>query len=55
VYTWTTRTSWHTDQGFDSNGHAISYREKMILCAVALAVLLVTGGVEQNPGPGVEG
>jgi hypothetical protein len=26
----------------------------MLLCAAALTVLLVTGGVEQNPGPGVE-
>jgi hypothetical protein len=26
----------------------------MIMCAAALAVLLVIGGVEQNPGPGVE-
>jgi hypothetical protein len=26
----------------------------MILCAATLAVLLVIGGVEQNPGPGVE-
>ena len=28
--------------------------ETMILCATALAVLLVIGGVEKNPGPGVE-
>jgi rRNA maturation endonuclease Nob1 len=26
----------------------------MILCATNLAVLLVIGGVEKNPGPGVE-
>jgi len=26
----------------------------MILCATTLAVLLVIGGVEENPGPGVE-
>ena len=26
----------------------------MILCATTLAVLLVIGGVEKNPGPGVE-
>jgi hypothetical protein len=26
----------------------------MLLCAVALTALLVIGGVEQNPGPGVE-
>jgi len=28
--------------------------ETMILCAATLAVLLVIGGVEKNPGPGVE-
>jgi hypothetical protein len=27
----------------------------MILCAAALATLLVTDGVEQNAGPGMEG
>jgi hypothetical protein len=27
----------------------------MILCATTLAVLLVIGGVEKNPGSGVEG
>jgi hypothetical protein len=26
----------------------------MLLCAATLTVLLVIGGVEQNPGPGVE-
>jgi hypothetical protein len=26
----------------------------MLLCAVALSALFVIGGVEQNPGPGVE-
>jgi hypothetical protein len=26
----------------------------MLLCAATLAVLLVIGGVKQNPGPGVE-
>jgi hypothetical protein len=26
----------------------------MTLCAAALAAILVIGGVEQNPGPGVE-
>jgi hypothetical protein len=26
----------------------------MLLCAAALTALLVIGGVEQNPGPGVE-
>jgi hypothetical protein len=26
----------------------------MLLCAAALTALLVIGGVEENPGPGVE-
>jgi hypothetical protein len=26
----------------------------MLLCAAVLTLLLVIGGVEQNPGPGVE-
>jgi hypothetical protein len=26
----------------------------MLLCAATLTALLVIGGVEQNPGPGVE-
>jgi hypothetical protein len=32
----------------------IFYLGTMILCAKTLAVLLVIGGVEKNPGPGVE-
>jgi hypothetical protein len=32
----------------------MSHIGNMILCAAALATLLVIGGVEQNSGPGVE-
>ncbi|PNF28062.1 hypothetical protein B7P43_G12277 [Cryptotermes secundus] len=37
----------------ENNGQASSYEYigNTILCAVALAVLLVIGGVDQNPGP----
>jgi len=46
-----TRTIWHTSQG---NGQVIFCLGTMILCAMTLTVLLVIGGVEKNPGPGVE-
>jgi len=45
------RTSRRTAKG---NGHAILCLGTMILCATTVAVLLVIGGVEENPGPGVE-
>ena len=45
------RTSRRTAKG---NGHAILCLGTMILCATTLVVLLVIGGVEENPGPGVE-
>ena len=48
---WATRTSWRTAQG---NGLVILCLGTMILSATTLAVLLVTGGVEKNPGPGME-
>jgi hypothetical protein len=54
VGTWGVRTSWRTAQGQGSNGQAISYIGNILLCTAALTVLLVIGGVEQNPGPGVE-
>ena len=46
-----TRTSRRTAQG---NGLVIFCLRTMILCATTLAVLLVIGGVEKIPGPGVE-
>ena len=38
-----------------SNGQVGSSFVSTYLYAAVLAVLLVIGGVEQNPGPGVEG
>jgi hypothetical protein len=54
VGTWAARTSWRTAQGRESNGQSISYIRNMFFCAAPLTALLVIGGVEQNPGPGVE-
>jgi hypothetical protein len=54
VGTWAAWTSWYSAQGRGGNGQAISYIGCMLLCAAALTVLLVIGGLEQNPGPGVE-
>ena len=48
---WATRTSWRTAQG---NVRVIFCLGNMILCETTLAVLLVTGGVEKNPGTDVE-
>ena len=45
------RTTRRTAKG---NGHAILCLGTMFLCATTLVVLLVIGGVEENPGPGVE-
>jgi len=45
------RTSRRTANG---NGQAILCLGTTILCATTLAVLLVSCGVEENPGPGVE-
>jgi hypothetical protein len=54
VITWAVRTSWPTAQSRESNGQAISYKANMLLCRATLTALMVIGGVEQNPGPGVE-
>ena len=40
--------------GHDSNVRGRSYLGVMVMCAVALALRLVIGGVEQIPGPSVE-
>ena len=45
--TWVARTSQGDERVIFSLG-------TMILCVMTLAVLLVIGGVEKNPGPGVE-
>jgi hypothetical protein len=54
VNTWAARTSWRTAQGRGSNGQAMSYIKNLLLCAATLTVLLVIGGLKQNPGTGVE-
>ena len=52
--TWPARTVWHA-QGSNSNVQLRSYLVNTCLCTVVLMVLLVIGGVEQNPGPGIKG
>jgi hypothetical protein len=42
-------------QGRNIIGQVRSYLANMCMCKEVLAILLVTGGVEQNPGPSVEG
>lgn len=54
VGTWAVGTV-HRAQGGKSNGQVVSVIVSAYLCAAVLAVLLVIGGVEQNPGPVVEG
>ena len=50
-YSWASRSSGLTAQG---NGRMAFCLGTVILCATTLAVLLVIGGVEKNPGPGVD-
>jgi hypothetical protein len=50
VGTWAGRFSWRSAVGQATRGGNI-YTGPMILCAAVLAVLLVIGGVESNPGP----
>ena len=38
----------------DANGKTGDYLGLTVLSSVVLAMLLITGGVEQNPGPVVE-
>jgi hypothetical protein len=48
---WSTRTTRRISQG---NARVIFCSGSMALCATTSAELLVTGGEEKNPGPGVE-
>ena len=48
---WATRKMWRTLRG---NGRVMFGLWTMILCATALAVLVIIGGVEKYPGPGVK-
>jgi predicted nucleic-acid-binding Zn-ribbon protein len=53
VCIWATRTTWHAiSRNIDVQ--VKSYLENSCLFAADLAILLVIGGVEQNPGPDVE-
>ena len=51
--TWPTRTVWRA-QGCNIDSQVRSYVDNSCLCAAVLTILLVIGGVEQNPRPGVE-
>ena len=53
VGTWAARTVWRA-QGSNINRQGRSYLANSCLCAGVLAILLVIGRVQQNPGPGVE-
>jgi hypothetical protein len=48
---WAARTAWRAPQG---NVQVMFCLGSMILCATTLAMLLVIGGVEKIPGPGVK-
>jgi hypothetical protein len=54
VGTWAASTGWRA-QGGNSEVQVRSLLVNTCLCAAVLALLLVIGRVEQNPGPGVEG
>jgi len=49
VGTWATRFYWRTVPGHVHDRRVGSFLGQMILCAAAVATLLVIGGVEQNP------
>ena len=55
VGTWPARFYWQTAPGHVHNRRVGSSLGQMILCAAALATLLVNGDMEQNPCPGMEG
>ena len=54
VGTWAARTGWSA-QGSSSKVQVRSYLLNTCMCAAVLTVLLVIGGVEQNPRSGVDG
>ena len=51
VGTWYARFSWRSAVGRVGTKGGKIYMGPMILCAAVLATLVVTGGVELNPGP----
>jgi len=55
VDTWVGRVSWRgVSRCGDANGTTSDCLGLTVLCSMVLAVLLIIGGVEQNPGPVVE-
>ena len=54
VGTWAAGTGWRVQSGNKDSKLKI-FLVNTCLCAAVLAVLLVIGGVEKNPGPSMEG
>ena len=55
ICTWTGRFSWRgMSRCGDANGASSDCLGLTVLSSMVLAVLLIIGGVEQNPGPSVE-
>ena len=55
VGNWAGRYSWRgVPRRGDTNGKTGEYLGFTVLSSVVLAMLLIIGGVEQNPGPVVE-
>jgi hypothetical protein len=55
VGTWAERISWRAAPGHATARRVANNLGSMIMYAAVLFLLLVIGGVEQNPGPVVEG
>jgi hypothetical protein len=56
VGTWVRRLSWRgVPRRGDANRTTGDCLKLTVLSAMILAILLITGGIEQNPGPVVEG
>jgi hypothetical protein len=55
VGSWAGRFSWRgVPRRGDANGKTGEYFGLTVLSSVVLAILLIIGGIEQNPGPVVE-
>ena len=55
VGSWARKVSWRgVPRRGDADGKTGEYLGLTVLSSVVLAMLLITGGVEQNPGPVVE-
>ena len=53
--TWAARFSWWAGPRHVNNRRIGNLLGQVIMCAASLATFLVNGGMEQNPGPGMEG